>query len=148
MPDGNGLTLLEHIQSEYPHIPVAVITAFGSMDAAINALKAGAFDFVSKPVNLEQLRGLVETALNLQKPALSSAPIDEELLIGNSDVMLKLRKQIAKLARSQAPIYIHGESGSGKELAARSIHRQGARADKPFVAVNCGAIPSWWHIVS
>lgn len=142
LPDGNGLTLLEHIQCEYPHIPVAVITAFGSMDTAINALKAGAFDFVSKPVNLEQLRGLVETALNLQKPAASSAPSDADLLLGNSEAMEKLRKQIAKLARSQAPIYIHGESGSGKELAARSIHRQGPRAGKPFVAVNCGAIPS------
>lgn len=142
LPDGNGLSLLEHIQSEYPHIPVAVITAFGSMDTAINALKAGAFDFVSKPVNLEQLRGLVETALNLQKPSASSTPIDGELLLGNSDAMQKLRKQIAKLARSQAPIYIHGESGSGKELAARSIHLQGPRASKPFIAVNCGAIPS------
>jgi two-component system response regulator PilR (NtrC family) len=88
------------------------------------------------------LRGLVETALNLQKPSASSTPIDGELLLGNSDAMQKLRKQIAKLARSQAPIYIHGESGSGKELAARSIHGQGPRATKPFVAVNCGAIPS------
>ena len=112
------------------------------MDTAINALKSGAFDFVSKPVNLEQLRGLVETALNLQKPSASSTPIDGELLLGNSDAMQKLRKQIAKLARSQAPIYIHGESGSGKELAARAIHGQGQRAAKPFVAVNCGAIPS------
>lgn len=143
LPDGNGLSLLEHIQQEYPHIPVAVITAFGSMDTAINALKAGAFDFVSKPVNLEQLRGLVETALNLQKPLPSGVlPAETDLLTGNSEAMQKLRKQIAKLARSQAPIYIHGESGSGKELAARSIHRQGPRAKKPFIAVNCGAIPS------
>jgi two-component system, NtrC family, response regulator PilR len=142
LPDGNGLTLLEHIQTDYPHIPVAVITAFGSMDTAITALKAGAFDFVSKPINLEQLRGLVDTALNLQKPSVVSASSDDVLLMGNSEAMQKLRKQISKLARSQAPIYIHGESGSGKELAARSIHLQGPRAKKPFVAVNCGAIPS------
>jgi two-component system, NtrC family, response regulator PilR len=142
LPDGNGLTLLEHIQTDYPHIPVAVITAFGSMDTAITALKAGAFDFVSKPINLEQLRGLVDTALNLQKPSAVSTSSDDVLLMGNSEAMQKLRKQIAKLARSQAPIYIHGESGSGKELAARSIHLQGPRAKKPFVAVNCGAIPS------
>jgi two-component system response regulator PilR (NtrC family) len=142
LPDGSGLTLLEHIQTDYPHIPVAVITAFGSMDTAITALKAGAFDFVSKPINLEQLRGLVDTALNLQKPPVVSVSSDDVLLIGNSEAMQKLCKQISKLARSQAPIYIHGESGSGKELAARSIHLQGPRAKKPFVAVNCGAIPS------
>lgn len=139
LPDGNGLSLVQHIQNTCPHVPVAVITAFGSMDAAITALKAGAFDFVSKPVNLEQLRGLVETALQLQKS--QDAPASE-FLVGDSDVMQRLRKQIAKLARSQAPIYIHGESGSGKELVARSIHMQGPRASKPFVAVNCGAIPS------
>jgi len=142
LPDGNGLTLVQHIQSEYPHVPVAVITAFGSMDTAVNALKAGAFDFVSKPVNLEQLRGLVETALNLQKPAAQNTKVDGDFLMGESEPMQKLRKQIAKLARSQAPIYIHGESGSGKELVARSIHAQGPRASRPFVAVNCGAIPS------
>jgi two-component system response regulator PilR (NtrC family) len=142
LPDGNGLTLVQHIQSEYPYVPVAVITAFGSMDTAVNALKAGAFDFVSKPVNLEQLRGLVETALNLHKPVVQNAKIEGDFLMGDSEPMQKLRKQIAKLARSQAPIYIHGESGSGKELVARSIHAQGPRASRPFVAVNCGAIPS------
>ncbi|HQQ63281.1 MAG TPA: sigma-54 dependent transcriptional regulator [Pseudomonadales bacterium] len=142
LPDGNGITLVQHIQSTCPHIPVAVITAFGSMDTAINALKAGAFDFVSKPVNLEQLRGLVNTAINLQKNPVSTDSSETELLTGDSEVMQKLRKQIAKLARSQAPIYIYGESGTGKELAARSIHLQGPRAAKPFVAVNCGAIPS------
>lgn len=141
LPDGSGLTLVQHIQNEYPYIPVAVITAFGSMDTAISALKAGAFDFVSKPVNLEQLRGLVDAALNLQKPETSSGSNNESLL-GKSDVMQRLRTQIAKLARSQAPIYIHGESGSGKELVARSIHAKGSRASQPFVAVNCGAIPS------
>ena len=142
LPDANGITLVQHIQSQYPHIPVAVITAYGSMDTAITALKAGAFDFISKPVDLEQLRNMVNTALNLQKTAATSEPTDTTRLLGNSDVMQKLRKQITKLARSQAPIYIHGESGSGKELVARSIHSQGPRADHPFIAVNCGAIPS------
>ena len=141
LPDGNGLELVQHIQGVYPHIPVAVITAFGSMDTAISALKAGAFDFVSKPVNLEQLRGLVDAALKLQKPEVGSDS-DSEVLLGDSDVMQRLRTQIAKLARSQAPIYIHGESGSGKELVARSIHAKGSRSIAPFIAVNCGAIPS------
>jgi two-component system response regulator PilR (NtrC family) len=142
LPDANGITLVQHIQSQYPHIPVAVITAYGSMDTAITALKAGAFDFVSKPIDLEQLRNMVNTALNLQKATATPEPTETTRLLGNSDVMQKLRKQITKLARSQAPIYIHGESGSGKELVARSIHLQGPRADKPFIAVNCGAIPS------
>ncbi len=142
LPDGSGITLVQHIQSQYPHIPVAVITAFGSIDAAIGALKAGAFDFVSKPVHLEQLRTLVHTALNLHTPIAPSALPDTQLLQGDSVAIIKLRAQIAKLARSLAPIYIHGESGSGKELVARSIHLQGPRADKPFIAVNCGAIPT------
>ena len=141
LPDGNGLELVQHIQSKYSNIPVAVITAFGSMDTAISALKAGAFDFVSKPVNLEQLRGLVDAALKLQKSEVSNENNSEDLL-GDSDVMQRLRTQIAKLARSQAPIYIHGESGSGKELVARSIHAKGSRSIAPFIAVNCGAIPS------
>lgn len=141
LPDGNGLSLVQHIQSEFSHIPVAVITAFGSMDTAISALKAGAFDFVSKPVQLEQLRGLVDTALRLQKSE-DAVVATGDLLVGDSEIMQRLRKQIAKLARSQAPIYIYGESGSGKELVARSIHAQGPRAGQPFVAVNCGAIPS------
>lgn len=157
LPDGNGIELVQHIQNEHSHIPVAVITAFGSMDAAVSALKAGAFDFVSKPVDLEQLRGLVSTALRLARdntdsPITGSTVADNSaahppdpirhLIAGNSDGIERVRKQIAKLARSQAPIYIHGESGSGKERAARAIHAQGPRADKPFIAVNCGAIPS------
>ncbi len=141
LPDASGITLVQHIQTNFPHVPVAVITAYGSMDTAINALKAGAFDFVSKPVDLEQLRDLVTTAINLPKLS-TTLPNNEKLLLGDSGVMERVRKQIAKLARSQAPIYIHGESGSGKELAARAIHLQGSRADKPFIAVNCGAIPS------
>jgi two-component system response regulator PilR (NtrC family) len=140
LPDGNGLELVNHIAVEQPGLPVAVITAFGSMDTAISALKAGAFDFVQKPVDLEQLRNLVDSALKISTIA---APVDEARtrLVGDSDCMEAMRTQIAKLARSQAPIYISGESGSGKEVAARLIHEQGPRADRPFVPVNCGAIP-------
>lgn len=152
LPDGNGIELVQHIQSNCSHVPVAVITAFGSMDTAVSALKAGAFDFVSKPVDLEQLRGLVNTALRLSHdgPSASNGTTpdkpttddDTTWIIGNSEGIKRVRKQVAKLARSQAPIYIHGESGSGKERVARAIHQQGPRADKPFIAVNCGAIPS------
>jgi two-component system, NtrC family, response regulator PilR len=140
LPDGNGLDLVRHISEEWPEVPVAVITAFGSMDTAISALKAGAFDFVQKPVDLDQLRTLVESALRLGDVA-PPADASATRLVGESPVMQRLRAQIAKLARSQAPVYISGESGSGKELAARLIHEQGPRADRPFVPVNCGAIP-------
>ena len=141
LPDGNGVELVKHIGERWSELPVAVITAFGSMDVAINALKAGAFDFLQKPVDLEQLRALVDSALRL-------AAVDGQgtaartRLIGTSSAMARLRGQIAKLSRSQAPIYLSGESGSGKEVAARLIHEQGPRAHAPFVAVNCGAIPS------
>ena len=140
LPDGNGLELVNHIAELKPGLPVAVITAFGSMDTAISALKAGAFDFVQKPVDLEQLRSLVDTALKVT-PISEAAPASTRL-IGESGPMQALRAQIGKLARSQAPIYVSGESGSGKEVAARLIHEQGPRADGPFVPVNCGAIPS------
>ncbi|MEE8244358.1 MAG: sigma-54 dependent transcriptional regulator [Pseudomonadales bacterium] len=140
LPDGNGLDLVAYIAEHIPNLPVAVITAFGSMDAAISALKAGAFDFVQKPVDLEQLRTLVDTALKLSP--LSPDTDAGTRLTGTSETMDRLRGQIAKLARSQAPIYISGESGSGKEVAARMIHEQGPRAEAPFVPVNCGAIPS------
>ncbi|QIJ02349.1 response regulator [Stutzerimonas balearica] len=140
LPDGSGLELVQHIQQQYPHLPVAMITAYGSLDTAISALKAGAFDFVTKPVDLNRLRELVSTALRL-RPSTPEVPSDSRLL-GNSPPMETLRKQIGKLARSQAPVYISGESGSGKELVARLIHEQGARAERPFVPVNCGAIPS------
>ena len=141
LPDGNGLELVNYISEIQPALPVAVITAFGSMDTAITALKAGAFDFVQKPVDLEQLRALVDSALKittLAKPAGSGTA----RLTGESETMERLRGQIAKLARSQAPIYISGESGSGKEVAARLMHELGPRSDQPFVPVNCGAIPS------
>jgi len=140
LPDGSGLELVQHIQQQYPQLPVAMITAYGSLDTAIGALKAGAFDFLTKPVDLNRLRELVSTALRLRAPA-AEAPVDSRLL-GSSPPMKTLRKQIGKLARSQAPVYISGESGSGKELVARLIHEQGPRSEKPFVPVNCGAIPS------
>lgn len=140
LPDGNGIDLVKRIGSDYPSLPVAMITAFGSMDTAVDALKAGAFDFVQKPVDLEQLRRLVETALKVD--ASESAEQAAARLTGSSMVMANLRDMITKLARSQAPVYISGESGTGKEVAARLIHEQGPRADAAFVPVNCGAIPS------
>ena len=141
LPDGTGMELVQHIQQRYPHVPVAMITAYGSLDTAINALKTGAFDFLTKPVDLTRLRELVNTALRLGTSDSDERPVDDRLL-GDSPPMRTLRAQINKLARSQAPVYISGESGSGKELVARLIHEQGARIDKPFVPVNCGAIPS------
>lgn len=143
LPDGNGIELVQHIQRNYAQLPVAMITAHGSMESAVEALKAGAFDFVSKPVNLELLRKLVDTALNLKPLETANQESDASLsLLGKTKTMHLLRKQIAKLARSQAPIYISGESGSGKELVARMIHEQGPHKDAPFIPVNCGAIPS------
>lgn len=141
LPDGTGLELVQHIQQRYPQLPVAMITAYGSLETAINALKAGAFDFLTKPVDLTRLRELVATALRMPAAGDASTSIDRRLL-GDSPPMRNLRKQVDKLARSQAPVYISGESGSGKELVARLIHEQGPRAGKPFVPVNCGAIPS------
>jgi two-component system response regulator PilR (NtrC family) len=141
LPDGTGLELVQHIQQRHAEVPVAMITAYGSLDTAINALKAGAFDFLTKPVDLGRLRELVATALRLRSGETTEGPVDTRLL-GESPPMKALRNQIQKLARSQAPVYISGESGSGKELVARLIHEQGPRAEKPFVPVNCGAIPS------
>ena len=137
LPDGNGIELVRHIQKQHSEVPVAVITAHGNMESAVQALKAGAFDFVSKPVDLQVLRRLVTTALKLS----GGRPKPAQLLIGESPAMQETRATIAKLARSQAPVYISGESGTGKELVARLIHEQGPRAENPFVPVNCGAIP-------
>jgi two-component system response regulator PilR (NtrC family) len=140
LPDGDGLELVAHIQSHIPGLPVAVITAFGSIETAIRALKSGAFDFVTKPVELKALRELVSHALNLQTPASTPAGAGGRSLIGRSAALEHLRAQIAKLARNQAPVFIQGESGTGKEVIARLIHELGPRATGPFVPVNCGAI--------
>ena len=137
LPDGNGIDLIRHMHQHHPGVPVAMITAHGNMNSAIEALKAGAFDFVSKPVDLQVLRNLVGTALKLG----DRVAISNRSLIGNAASMHAVRNTIAKLARSQAPVYVSGESGTGKELVARMIHEQGPRADQPFVPVNCGAIP-------
>ena len=143
LPDGNGLELIELMQKNYPDTPVAMLTAHGNMETAIAALKAGAFDFVSKPVDLNVLRNLVSSALKI--PAIFPKGSDRRSrneLLGDSDAMQQTRATINKVARSQAPVYISGESGTGKELVARLIHQKSPRGDKPFVAVNCGAIPS------
>jgi two-component system, NtrC family, response regulator PilR len=139
LPDGDGLEIVRHVAESFPHLPVAVITAFGSADNAVAALKTGAFDYLAKPVGLDQLRALVKSALRL--PDLESHDDGQHHLIGESLAMVQVRQLIEKLARSQAPIYISGESGSGKELAARLIHSRSARSAGPFVPVNCGAIP-------
>ena len=141
LPDGSGHSLIELIAARYPDTPVAMITAHGNVDAAVNALKAGAFDFVSKPVDLHVLRRMVQSALQLGEQKRASAQLSNNQLLGESAVMESLRGTIAKVARSQAPVFIGGESGVGKELVARLIHEQGPRAKGPFVPVNCGAIP-------
>ncbi len=140
LPDGNGIDLVKQIQKSGPPLPVAVFTAHGNMDIAIEAMKAGAFDFISKPVDLEHLRKLVSSALQAGQSAEPGGALTTPL-IGSSGEMKKLQKKIVKLARSQAPIYISGESGTGKELVARTIHYQGPRASDAFIPVNCGAIP-------
>ena len=137
--DGDGYEIVQYIQKHKPQLPVAVITAHGNVENAVNTLKAGAFDYVSKPVNLSMLKSLVNTALRMQHDLPKQ---QDELLLGESVVMQELRSNINKLARSQAPIYIQGQSGVGKELVARLIHANGPRSDKPFIPVNCGAIPS------
>ncbi|HET9576919.1 MAG TPA: sigma-54 dependent transcriptional regulator [Usitatibacter sp.] len=148
LPDGDGLALLRYIADHHGNTPVAVITAFGSTENAVAALKAGAFDYLAKPIKIEQLRPLVMSALKLPKPPHSRrAAIGETVqpgvprLLGESPAIQRARDMIQKLARSQAPVYITGESGSGKEVAARLIHLGSSRGDQPFIAVNCGAIP-------
>jgi two-component system, NtrC family, response regulator PilR len=140
LPDGLGLDLVTHISHEHSGLPVAVITAYGSADNAVSALKAGAFDYLTKPISLKQLRPLVESALKLSSSDANETKNTADL-IGDSPAINQVRALIEKLARSQAPVYISGESGSGKELAARLIHKNSSRRDKAFVAVNCGAIP-------
>ena len=144
LPDGNGIDIVRHVSAHHPNTPIAMITAHGNMDSAIEALKAGAFDFVSKPVELGVLRQLVETALRLREREAGAPESREEdcPLLGRSEAMAGLRRMTDKLARSQAPVFITGESGTGKELAARLIHARSPRAEKAFVPVNCGAIPA------
>ncbi|MDG1819033.1 MAG: sigma-54 dependent transcriptional regulator [Porticoccaceae bacterium] len=151
LPDGNGLELVDHVSKNYPQLPIAVLTAYGNVDLAVDALKLGAFDFLSKPVELSRLRALITNALNLptespsqKRPSKgkSADNSDVSLLLGDSKIMADIRQQIGKVARSQAPMFISGESGTGKELAARSIHGLSSRAAGPFIPVNCGAIPA------
>jgi len=162
LPDGDGIDLIKHIQDKYQQLPVALITAHGNMETAIEAMKAGAFDFLSKPVDLTALRSLIKNALLLnttsasehietkpstESPSSKGLPINKtspikKQLIGDTKVMKQLKQTILKLARSQAPVYINGESGTGKELVAKLIHFKGPRGPRPFVPVNCGAIPS------
>ncbi len=148
LPDGDGIALIKHIQKEFHQMPVALITAHGNMETAIDAMKAGAFDFLSKPVDLTALRSLISNALKLkslpQQKSISTNKNNarKRHLIGDTEIMKQLKNTILKLARSQAPVYINGESGTGKELVAKLIHHKGPRAEKSFVPVNCGAIPS------
>lgn len=142
LPDGSGLDLIRDLQQRPDELPVAVITAYGSVDLATESLKAGAFDFISKPIDLERLRALVKNAVNLASQREDEALDSAARLIGEADSIVALRRQIHKLSRSQAPVYISGESGSGKEVVARLIHASGPRSNGPFVPVNCGAIPS------
>jgi len=147
LPDGNGIDMVRHIQDLHPEMPVAVITAYGNMETAVTALKAGAFDFIAKPVDLDDLRSIVRAALRIGQPESSASTgktKDDQAsgrMLGKSQAIQQVRDMIAKLARGQAPVYISGESGTGKELAARLIHDLGPRATNPFVPVNCGAIP-------
>ncbi len=141
LPDGEGMDLVRHIAEHHRDVPVAVITAFGSMDNAVAALKAGAFDYLAKPVSIEQLRALVRSALDVPARATPQPMVGGDALVGDAPALAQVRDMIAKLARSGAPVHIHGESGSGKERAARLIHDNSARRDGSFVAVNCGAIP-------
>lgn len=143
LPDGNGLDLVDYIQNSNNPMPVAVITAHGSMDTAIKAMKMGAFDFLSKPVDLTVLRQLVKNALKLSSPAqIKKERRTRHIILGDSQLMRNIRTKIDKVAKSQAPVYISGESGSGKELIAKLIHQQSPRQEGSFIAVNCGAIPA------
>ena len=144
LPDGDGLDLVAWIQQNRADLPVAVITAHGNVESAVRALKLGAFDFVSKPLDLGVLRKLVGSAIRLgaRNTDRTSVTFRGPRLLGHSEIMEQLREMIARVARSQAPVHIYGESGTGKELVARLIHESGARSEGPFVAVNCGAIPT------
>jgi two-component system response regulator PilR (NtrC family) len=143
LPDGNGIELVEYVQKNYSDLPIAVITAHGNMESAVKALKAGAFDFVSKPVDIQILRSLVSAATTLPEKTDNKATDKSRISItGESAAVKTLLNNITKLARNQAPVFIHGESGSGKERVAKMIHQQGSRSSGPFIPVNCGAIPA------
>jgi two-component system, NtrC family, response regulator PilR len=142
LPDGDGLELVEWIQREVPGTPVAVITAHGSVETAVRALKLGAFDFVSKPLDLNDLRKLVTVALRLKGENAGAKGTATDALVGRSPAIERVRAMVGKVARSQAPVHISGESGTGKELVARMIHETGPRREAPFVPINCGAIPT------
>jgi len=140
LPDGSGLDIVKRIQAEHSHTPIIVITAFGSTDTAVEAMKHGAFDFINKPVDLNKLRVLIDNALNTHQQIQQKQSLTE--IVGKSPSILSLKDKIIKVSRSQAPVFINGESGSGKELVARAIHRLSSRNQKAFIAVNCGAIPT------
>jgi two-component system response regulator PilR (NtrC family) len=142
LPDGDGLSLVEWIQTHKPQIPVAVITAHGNVETAVRALKLGAFDFISKPVDVAALRKLIVATLKLGESIESTIQLPQVKLLGSSRVMEQLREMIERVARSQAPVHVYGESGTGKELVAHLIHEAGPRREGPFVPVNCGAIPT------
>lgn len=142
LPDGDGLSLVEWIQTHKPQTPVAVITAHGNVETAVRALKLGAFDFISKPVDVTALRRLIQATLKLGESIESTMQLPQVKLLGASRVMEQLREMIERVARSQAPVHIYGESGTGKELVAHLIHEAGPRREGPFVPVNCGAIPT------
>ncbi|MDQ9023067.1 sigma-54 dependent transcriptional regulator [Acinetobacter sichuanensis] len=142
LPDGSGLDLVKHVTQHYPKVPIAVLTAYGNMEIAIASLKAGAFDFVNKPINQQHLHQLLTKALHVPLVDFSedNLQLEHQLLIGESKPMLKLKETIKKVARSQAPVFISGESGTGKEVVAHLIHKLSNRSDSAFVAINCGAI--------
>lgn len=138
LPDGSGMEIVKLIQEQHSETPVIVITAHGSMDTAIEAMKYGAFDFLNKPMNLNQLRNLIKSAINTQESPTKESAIE---IVGESEATQQLKQNISKVSRSQAPVFIYGESGSGKELVARAIHKLSSRQKQAFIAVNCGAIP-------
>ncbi|MEO0442572.1 MAG: response regulator, partial [Pseudomonadota bacterium] len=139
LPDGSGIDIVQHIEDSQAQLPVIVITAHGSMDTAITAMKHGAFDFINKPVDLTHLRTLIQNAIKAGNKESNLAEVPD--IIGHSAQTTQLKENIVKVARSQAPVFIRGESGSGKELVARAIHKLSSRKDHAFIAVNCGAIP-------
>jgi len=139
LPDGSGMDIVKYIQENYSDTPVAVITAFGDPKTAVEALKLGAFDYIAKPIEVEQLKSIIESSIRLGEPVPTSET--KRSLLGESDLMEKIRALIQKVARNQAPVHIQGETGTGKELIARLIHDSGPRKSNPFIAINCGAIP-------